>query len=971
MRSLACFVWIAIVCGAALLPAPVAAQVPQLISYQGRVAVDKVNFDGNGLFKFALINGSGSNAYWTNDGTHPDGGEPDAAVALAVSKGLYSVLLGDATLPNMQVVPATVFTHPDVRLRVWFNDGQHGFQLLTPDQRIAAVGYAIIAGTAQTVADGAITSEKIAAGAVGSAQLAANLTLSGTLSAAGFSGSGQGLTNLSAGSLTSGTLANAVIPANIPRLDAAGNEFTGNLSVTGTFDASGAAIVQPRVTSSGTTQETQVVVTAPVFQIASMSIPILSDTNGSLAGAFVYVGNADLSVYNAYYLTVNGTGSAPEGYTANYPVAVSANASAATIATALANSINTNDSALATGTAVGSTLNVTYTYAADISGLGYELFFNSGSETLTTGTVTGGATPAGQYFTVYSGTNSVGVYTTFEGNGSAPATAIAIPVALTGTDTAVTAATKTAEAMASAFTVTTSSNVLTITNTNAGLVTSGSANTSGYTVTTTRPGMDPHLSREVWIAFRTDGIAGDGTQMNPFDGRTAIKFDAAIRSLCTEPMMPVVIHVGPGLFRTEGVLWCEGGVDYFFKYADTPKYPLRRDEIPGQTVSHGWVLYEGWKIIGSGRDATTLQFALYTTGSYAGTNQSSYVVGSARGTWGYWGDGTEVRDMTIDCNFAEIGARQYYTCAGVELFGKDTLVDNVRVINAWGNFGTNQECFAIFLSAPFVETWVQDWQNWPDVHGIVDNAVISNCIVEKFQGNYTLGALIHPSQGTGVSPDYYGTIRNCVFDGAKTFAGPAAAPVLWDNLITNCASSVQGDIYYEGADRVSIRGNTILNAQKGITLINPGRTVNRDSIIENNTIIFASGLNGKTGIGISKGNSPGEFNNFAIRNNTVVFTGGTNNKGIYVDANGTVVEGNRIINQTLASETYQAATNTTFFNNHTETGGVPAGLEDTLRPLTTGTGIGQPVVNNSIIVISGTAYLGVSGTWKALQFVTP
>ena len=71
--------------------------------------------------------------------------------------------------PNMNIVPATVFTNPDVHLRVWFDDGTNGSQLLTPDQRIAAVGYAMMAAT---VADGAITSSKIAAGAVGGAQLA-------------------------------------------------------------------------------------------------------------------------------------------------------------------------------------------------------------------------------------------------------------------------------------------------------------------------------------------------------------------------------------------------------------------------------------------------------------------------------------------------------------------------------------------------------------------------------------------------------------------------------------------------------------------------------------------------------------------------------------------------------------------------------------------------------------------------------
>ena len=155
-------------------------QVPQLINYQGRVAVGGTNFDGSGQFKFALVNTEGNTTYWSNDGTSTAGGQPAAVVSLPVSKGIYSVLLGDATIPHMTLVPATIFTNNDVRLRVWFNDGTHDWQQLTPDQRIAAVGYAMMAGN---VPDGAITTPKIAAGAVGSAQFATGAVGSDQLAA--------------------------------------------------------------------------------------------------------------------------------------------------------------------------------------------------------------------------------------------------------------------------------------------------------------------------------------------------------------------------------------------------------------------------------------------------------------------------------------------------------------------------------------------------------------------------------------------------------------------------------------------------------------------------------------------------------------------------------------------------------------------------------------------------------------------
>ena len=167
------------------------AQVPQLLNYQGRVAVGAVNFDGSGQFKFALVNTNGTTTYWSNDSTSAAGSQPTAAVSLTVTKGLYSVLLGDIALTNMTAIPASVWANADVRLRVWFNDGTNGSQLLAPDQRIAAVGYAMVAGNAASVADGAITSAKIAAGAVGGAQLGAGAALA-NLNASGQSTVGSG-----------------------------------------------------------------------------------------------------------------------------------------------------------------------------------------------------------------------------------------------------------------------------------------------------------------------------------------------------------------------------------------------------------------------------------------------------------------------------------------------------------------------------------------------------------------------------------------------------------------------------------------------------------------------------------------------------------------------------------------------------------------------------------------------------------
>ena len=126
---------------AALLAAPASAVLPEMLNHQGRIAVEGVNFNGNGQFKFAFVNANGTSTYWSNDGSSVAGAEPAAAVTLAVGKGLYAVLLGDTALANMAAIPAGALEHEDVRLRVWFDDGVHGFQQITPDQRLAAVTF--------------------------------------------------------------------------------------------------------------------------------------------------------------------------------------------------------------------------------------------------------------------------------------------------------------------------------------------------------------------------------------------------------------------------------------------------------------------------------------------------------------------------------------------------------------------------------------------------------------------------------------------------------------------------------------------------------------------------------------------------------------------------------------------------------------------------------------------------------------
>lgn len=127
--------------------------IPGMIPYSGTVTVTGTpSFNGNGQFKFAIVNGHADCkaspvgpaciAFWSNDGTTVTGNEPGTAVTIPVNNGLFSVKLGDVSLTNMAPIPSAVFDHVTTYLRVWFNDGTTGFQLLSPDRQLVSVPYA-------------------------------------------------------------------------------------------------------------------------------------------------------------------------------------------------------------------------------------------------------------------------------------------------------------------------------------------------------------------------------------------------------------------------------------------------------------------------------------------------------------------------------------------------------------------------------------------------------------------------------------------------------------------------------------------------------------------------------------------------------------------------------------------------------------------------------------------------------------
>lgn len=135
---------------------PRAPGIPLQINHQGVVKVGDVRLDGTGYFRFALIDSGGLNL-WTNDGTQLGTSTmPDTTVDLTVAKGIYSVRLGSGPMPS---IPSSVFSDDTVKLRIWFDDGTSGVELLSPDHDLTSSPYAHHAASADEL--GGMTAAQI------------------------------------------------------------------------------------------------------------------------------------------------------------------------------------------------------------------------------------------------------------------------------------------------------------------------------------------------------------------------------------------------------------------------------------------------------------------------------------------------------------------------------------------------------------------------------------------------------------------------------------------------------------------------------------------------------------------------------------------------------------------------------------------------------------------------------------------
>lgn len=285
----------------------------------------------------------------------------------------------------------------------------------------------------------------------------------------------------------------------------------------------------------------------------------------------------------------------------------------------------------------------------------------------------------------------------------------------------------------------------------------------------------------VWVAARSDGLAGTGTLSDPYDGSTAAKLDALLNSLGSN----VCVHLGPGEFQTNG---------YY-------------DGISGTY----WQAKSGMRIVGSGIDVTTIKLV-----NSAATTQRVYAIGHALSSSTI--DFFEVCDLTIDCNLGGVSGTTS-TAGAVRVMGNHARVARVKVKN-WGNKNTGTAGYVIAMLTGDPSNGITGVVNCgiQDCIAISPHASAAGPVTVLHVGGKETATTSEEAFGLGVY------IRNCFIDCGPTpdftkdFRALSMAwckgGVVEGNQLHNLkhAGPMQTAT---GARDIMVRGNTYRNVYRG------------------------------------------------------------------------------------------------------------------------------------------------------------
>ena len=290
----------------------------------------------------------------------------------------------------------------------------------------------------------------------------------------------------------------------------------------------------------------------------------------------------------------------------------------------------------------------------------------------------------------------------------------------------------------------------------------------------------------VWLALRSDGNKGSGTQSDPYNAGTAARFDGLMNSFGEF----TTVRLGPGLFETKGF----------------------SDDDP----SSGWQPKAGMKIIGSGIDVTTLRLV-----GAGGNHRHYFAIGHALASGsgpGVQVDFFEASDFTVDCNLNEGGGASFARGA-IRIKGNHARIRRIKA-KEWGTKSSQKPCvvFSVIIADP--DATVAE----------VQDAGISECVViTPASGTLEPVTFFHAGGKDAVLAlkEAYGIcpfIRDCFADGgqsapsSKDFRGLSMdrcmGGIVEGNQIHNCKI---GGPYQENTNtrEITVRGNFYNNVSRG------------------------------------------------------------------------------------------------------------------------------------------------------------
>jgi hypothetical protein len=402
-------------------------------------------------------------------------------------------------------------------------------------------------------------------------------------------------------------------------------------------------------------------------------------------------------------------------------------------------------------------------------------------------------------------------------------------------------------------------------------------------VPTATPASSP--TQHIWIALRTDGLPGSGTQTDPYDGSTPQKFDNVLRS-CQGTNNLGIHLVGTGPFQTD--------------------------------IRHTWNVKSGWVISGDGMNVTTVQMV----GSAAGQHYGFACLSSDPNVAT---DNVTITNLTVDCNWAEIsitadtganGEKNVKTSA-VVVWGSNNLIDHVRCINSYGSQANGQEQFAIALGGPRTHDGTNNY--------------IQFCRVEQPFGNYgnpygLFGWVPYLITNSKVLSCTAAGINDGTNDGFNT-GGVNLHNIKDCQIDRSTFIDCQGAAYQDGGscDGLQVTNNTVIRGQLGVGLASSTLPKQNITVRGNNFLIQNRWPDGGS---YGFGARSVVTTNLTIDNNTITFDNSGSGMpqfwGVYASPLMTATISNNVV--AMPSMNQVSGVGITLLNNHQPNGDPVPGL---------------------------------------------